>query len=42
MSKEDEIAIETAANKIILSNKEIEKGLVPKEKAELEHGFRLY
>lgn len=42
LTKEKEIEIENAANKIILSNKSISKGFMDKSKAEKEYGFRLY
>jgi len=42
LTKEKEIEIENAANRIILSNKTIQKGFMDKAKAEKEYGFRLY
>lgn len=34
--------IENYANGIVLSNKHINKSLIPKAEAEREHGFKLY
>jgi len=42
LTKEEEIAIENEANRIILSNKSINKSLMDKALAEKEYGFRLY
>lgn len=42
LTKEQELAIENEANRIVLSCKKINKYFMDKAEAELKHGFRLY
>eukprot|EP00331_Platyophrya_macrostoma_P016320 CAMPEP_0176475624 /NCGR_PEP_ID=MMETSP0127-20121128/43706_1 /TAXON_ID=938130 /ORGANISM="Platyophrya macrostoma, Strain WH" /LENGTH=971 /DNA_ID=CAMNT_0017871233 /DNA_START=95 /DNA_END=3010 /DNA_ORIENTATION=+ len=42
LTKQQEVEIENAANRIILQNKQINKFYMDKAQAELEYGFRLY
>jgi len=42
LSYEDEIKIQNAANRIVMNATSINKNLVGKDAAELEHGFKLY
>lgn len=42
LSHADMIAIENEANRIVMRGKEIKKGFMPKDQAELQYGFSLY